>query len=135
MHKYALWRCYDGPVPWFAHFVKGLTATHGDRNPQYFYDGPPAGYRTKLRRSAGYGDHAFFHVGIPYLPERHSGSAPEIDFRPELRGDHADPVRVFWSLLPFLHSLCEAHLLDWLQALDGGGTTHHGAGGVLVRAS
>ena len=28
-----------------------------------------AGYRAELRRSSGYGDYAFLHVGIPYLLE------------------------------------------------------------------
>ena len=46
--------------------------------------------------------HPVFHVGIPDLPERHSGAAPEVDLRPELRAGHADPVCILFGLLPLL---------------------------------
>ena len=37
-------------------------------------------------------DHIVSYVGISHLSERHSGSAPKVDFRPQLRAGHAGSV-------------------------------------------
>ncbi len=63
---------------------------------------PPLQSRPKLRRSAGYGDHAFLYVGISHLSERHPGSPPEADFRPQLHEGHADSVRLLRRIFPVL---------------------------------
>ena len=86
------------------------------------------------RRSAGHGDHALLHVGISHLPERHSGSASEIDFRPELFRGHVDSVCFFWGLLYFLDSFGQDHRLDRLPAVDGCGSAYDGPGSVSVCA-
>src|SRR3984957_12150018 len=112
----------------FAHSREGGNSTHGDRDPQHFYDHFCSGHGTKLYGSAGYGHHAVFHVGIPYLPQRHSGAPPEVDFRFELRAGNVDSVCVFWRLFRFLDSVGKNNRLDGISAVNGGWSTYDGIG-------
>src|SRR3974390_958744 len=90
-------------------------------------------YTEELRRSTGGCDHAVFHVGISDLPERHSDSPPEVNFRFELRADNADSVRILWVVFYFFDGLGEANRLDWVSAVHGCGATDDGCWCVFVR--
>jgi hypothetical protein len=77
-------------------------------------------------------DHAVFHVGISYLPERYSGAAPEIDIRLELCPSHVDSVCVLFGILSVFDTVVEDRERDRLSEDHGGRSFDDGCGRVSV---
>src|SRR5215472_2351792 len=66
------------------------------------------------------------HVGLPDLPERHSGAASEIDFRSHLRTRDAGAVGILLSLLPVLIALVKIRKQNWISKNHGRWAADHG---------
>src|SRR5262249_39536171 len=80
---------------------------------------------SKLHPSASDRHDTVLHVGLPDLPERHSGAASEIDFRSHLRARDAGAVGVLFRLLLVLVAMVEIRKPHWISKNHGRWTADH----------
>src|SRR5215471_10356632 len=87
---------------------------------------------SKLRPATCNRHQFVFHVGISHFSERHSGAAPEVDFRAQLCARDAGAVRFLLRLLPLLDSLVKHRERNRLSTHHGGWLAEYGGGCIPV---
>src|SRR6516162_609905 len=88
----------------------------------------------ELHAPSRHRDHIVFYVGLSYLPERHSGSASEVDLRSQLCAGHADSVCILFCVLLVLGPVVEGRECNWLSEDHGDRIALYGRGSIPVCA-